>query len=224
MNQTHWAKHTWKLNQKWFYWTQKWIKLDIETEATSSRGRSECVPTPLGGPRGRFNTPRNRTMSRIYFCSSMLAGDTSSAMNVWPRPSPSWLDQHHPPPPRCAEEAAAVMCWPTNAASAGMDRQPRLFKWPFDSISAYCVEDKRDGNSFPREPENSLLFHFSQKIEVTCWIFSPGLILHQSKLRLSLGPKASDASRKQGLFFSALECHQFLLFCSYTDLTVVSQK
>lgn len=31
-------------------------------------------------------------MSRIYFCSLMLAEDTSSAMNVWPRPSTSWLD------------------------------------------------------------------------------------------------------------------------------------
>lgn len=78
-----------------------------------------------------------------------------------PPPSP-------PPPPRRVDDAAAVMCWLTNAASAGMDRQPRLFKLPFDSISAYCVEDKRDGNSFPRERENSLLFHFSQKIEVTC--------------------------------------------------------
>lgn len=158
-------------------------------------------------------------------------------MNVWPRPSTSWLDpllsrhphHHAASTPRRVDDAAPVMCWLTNAASVGMDRQPRLFKLPFDLISAYCVEDKRDGNSFPRERENSLLFHFSQKIEVTCWIFSPGLILHQSKLRLSFGHKASN---KQGLFFSALECHQFLLFCSYTDLswftvthsTVVSQK
>lgn len=183
-------------------------------------------------------------MNRIYFCSWMLAAPSwrhkfshecmtpPLPQRVGPPSSASTPAITPPPPPRRVDDAAAVMRWLTNAASAGMDRQPRLFKLPFDSISAYCVEDKRDGNSFPRKRENSLLFHFSQKIEVTCWIFSPGLILHQSKLQLSFGHKASDDSNEQGLFFSALECHQFLLFWSYSDLswftvthsTVVSQK
>lgn len=92
-------------------------------------------------------------MSWSQICSSMLAAPPrrhkfSRERTTLPLPRPVGLPSLlHPPvtPPRPVHDA--VGC----AASAGMDRRPHLFKLPFDSISSYCIEDKRSGKSFPGE-------------------------------------------------------------------------
>lgn len=172
-------------------------------------------------------------MSWIYFCS---CSDTSSAMNVWPWPSPSWLDSFlssivpiiPPPPTRRVDDAVG---WWTPPLQGWTDP---LICSNYPSIRFLHIALKIKGmeTHFPESDGIIYCSTFCQKIDVTCWIFSPGLILHQSQLQLGFGHKAVDDSNKQGLFFSALECLQFLLFCSCTDLscftvthsTVVWQK